>query len=308
MVVVHGDQADGGVAHALQLGVLGDVAGTDELDAGVAHAERAVGLHHRRGVIAGGHEDEEHVRLLVLGALEERREVRHCAGAAHRDLVDDLAAVGLEAALEGVQAVLAGREIGVADHRGLGLHDLGGGLAHAEAGVPHAERRPHVLRRHVGDVGGARVHDHGELLAGGDDRRRCDRVRGIDPAREHVDLVLGEQLLHRDLGVGAARVLGVALDQRDLVGLHLVGVELEILLDAAVDQLGELGADSGVGQHHPDLDLLGLDGAGRSQEQERRQGRFERIMPFHVFPSVFAGTNVPGQNTRVAAVAKSTKR
>ena len=113
------DEADRGRAHGLQLGVLGDVARADQLDAGLAHAERAVGLDHRGGMVAGRHEDEEHVRLLVLGALEERREVGHRAGAAHRDLVDHLAAVGLEAALERGQAVLAGREVGVADHRGL---------------------------------------------------------------------------------------------------------------------------------------------------------------------------------------------
>src|SRR5580692_2107460 len=80
IVVVHGDQADGGVAHALQLDVLDDVARADQLDAGGGHAERAVGLHDSRGVVAGRHEHEQHVRLLVLGALEERREVGHLAG------------------------------------------------------------------------------------------------------------------------------------------------------------------------------------------------------------------------------------
>ena len=115
----------------------------------VLHAERAVGLDHRRGVVAGRHEHEEHVRLLVLGALEERREVRHRAGAAHRDLVDHLAAVGFERALERGEAVLAGREVGVADHRGLGLELLGGGFAHRIAGVPHAERGAHVVVRHA---------------------------------------------------------------------------------------------------------------------------------------------------------------
>ena len=108
VVVVHGDEADGRRAHGLQLGVLGNVARADQLDAGVAHAERGVGLDHRRGMVAGRNEDEEHVRLLVLGALEERREVRHRAGAAHRDLVDHLAAVALEAALEGARLSLPG--------------------------------------------------------------------------------------------------------------------------------------------------------------------------------------------------------
>src|SRR5580692_5056852 len=59
IVVVHGDQADGGVAHALQLDVLNDIAGADQLDAGGGHAERAVGLHDSRGVVAGRHEHEQ---------------------------------------------------------------------------------------------------------------------------------------------------------------------------------------------------------------------------------------------------------
>ena len=132
-------------AHGLQLDVLGDVARADQLDAGLPHAERAVGPHHRERVIAGRHEHEEHVRLLVLGALEERREVRHRGRAAHRDLVDHLAAVRLEGALERGQAVLAGREVGVADDRGLGLELLGGGFAQRVAGVPHAERGAHEV-------------------------------------------------------------------------------------------------------------------------------------------------------------------
>ena len=205
MVVVHRDEANRRGAHGLQFGVLRDVARADQLDAGLPHAERGVGLHHRGRVVAGGDEDEEHVRLLVLGALEERREVGHRAGAAHRDLVDHLAAVGLEAPLERGEAVLAGREIGVADHRGLRVQDLGRGLAQRVTGVPHAERGADVVGRQGGDVRRAGIHDHGELLAGGHDRRRGDRVRRIDPAGQDVDVVLGEQLLHRDLGVGAAR-------------------------------------------------------------------------------------------------------
>src|SRR3989442_652030 len=115
VVVVHGDEADCGRAHGLELGVLSDVAGADQLDAGLAQAERGVGLDRRRGVVAGRDEDEEHVRFLVLGALEEGREVGYRAGAAHRDPVDHLAAIPLEGALERGQAVLARREVGVAD-------------------------------------------------------------------------------------------------------------------------------------------------------------------------------------------------
>ena len=68
-------------------------------------------------------------------------------------------------------------------------------------------------------------------LAGGDERSRGDCVRRIDPAEQHVDLVLGEQLLDDDLGAGAAGVLLVALDELEGVGLQLFGVELQVLRD-----------------------------------------------------------------------------
>src|SRR5206468_4732010 len=47
------------------------------------------------------------------------------AGTAHRDLVDHLAAARLEGALERIEAVLPGREVGVADHGRFRLDDLG---------------------------------------------------------------------------------------------------------------------------------------------------------------------------------------
>src|SRR6185503_2980120 len=100
VVVGHRDQDDRRRSHGLQLGVLGDGPRADQLDSGLAHAERGVGLGDGGRVVAGRHEDEEDVRLLVLGALEKGREVRHGAGAAHRDLVDHLAPIGFEAPLE----------------------------------------------------------------------------------------------------------------------------------------------------------------------------------------------------------------
>src|SRR6476646_7040029 len=75
------------------------------------------GLDDRRGVIAGRHEYVKHIRLLVLGALEERREVGNGAGSSGRNGVDHLAAIGLEALFERLQTVLAGREVGIGDDR-----------------------------------------------------------------------------------------------------------------------------------------------------------------------------------------------
>jgi hypothetical protein len=56
------------------------------------------------------------------------------------------------------------------------------------------------------------------------------------------------------------------LDQRDLVGLHLVGIELQVELHTAVDELRELGADPGVRQVDADLHLLGVRQGGGHDE------------------------------------------
>src|SRR4029450_7096030 len=126
VVMMHRDETDGRGTHGLELGVLSDVAGTDQPDAGLAHAEGGVGLDHRRRVVAGGDEDEEDVWLLILGALEEGREVGHGAGAAPGDLVDPRAPGGFEAALERGEAVLAGRKVGIAHDGRLRVQGLGG--------------------------------------------------------------------------------------------------------------------------------------------------------------------------------------
>ena len=235
-----------------------------------AHAEGGVGFHDRDRVVARRHEDEEHVGLLVLGALEERREVGHLPGAAHRDGVDHLAARGLEAGLERVQAVLARREVGVADHRGLGAQLLGRGLAHRVARVPHRERHARDHRRELRDPGRARVHHDHRLLARGGERRRGDGVGRVDEAGEDVDVVLRDQLLHRGLGRRAAGILRVALDDVDLVRRKRAGVELHVHLHAAVHLLAELGAHAREGQHDADLDRLR--GCARGERGERRGG------------------------------------
>src|SRR5207302_2465880 len=102
IVMMHGDQPDRGVTHGLQLDILGDIAGSDQLDASSAHAERAVGLGHRNGMIACRYKYEKNIRLLILGALKERREIRNRAGTAGRNGVDYLTAIGFEAGFEGI--------------------------------------------------------------------------------------------------------------------------------------------------------------------------------------------------------------
>ena len=57
--MVHRDETDRVIAHALQFGVGNNVAGADRLDAGRAHAERGVGLDHRGRLVAARHEHEQ---------------------------------------------------------------------------------------------------------------------------------------------------------------------------------------------------------------------------------------------------------
>ena len=126
LVLPERDHADRILAEALQLGVLGEVAGADQAHAGVAHAEVGVGLEHRRHVVAERHEHEEAVGRGVLDPLHERREVGHLGRPAHGDRIDQLAARLLEAHLERRQRVLARRIVGVADRGGLAAELLGG--------------------------------------------------------------------------------------------------------------------------------------------------------------------------------------
>ena len=62
LVLAERDHPDRDLAEPLELGVLGEVARPDQAHAGVPHAEIGIGLEHRRGMVAGRHEDVEAVR------------------------------------------------------------------------------------------------------------------------------------------------------------------------------------------------------------------------------------------------------
>ena len=90
---VRGDHAEHGVAHAVEQVVVGDVARADDLDAGLV--EPALGeLLDEGAALARRHEHEDRVGLDVLGALQERREVR--IGERHARSFEHLAAARLE--------------------------------------------------------------------------------------------------------------------------------------------------------------------------------------------------------------------
>lgn len=110
------------------------------------------------------------------------------------------------------------------------------------------------------------VPDHRELLSCVDQRRAGDRARRIVRAGEDIDIVLGQQLLHRDTRIGAGEIFGVASDQLDRVWLDLVGVELEVEIKTSIDLLRVLRAHAGIRQLNADLHLLRrCPGAGEDQ-------------------------------------------
>ncbi|MEA2927910.1 MAG: branched-chain amino acid transport system substrate-binding protein, partial [Hyphomicrobiales bacterium] len=85
--------ADHGVAHIRQQVVIGDVAGADQLDAGLV--EPALDeLLDEGDALSGGHEDELRIGLRIGGALQERRDVR--VRERHADRGGDLPAAGRE--------------------------------------------------------------------------------------------------------------------------------------------------------------------------------------------------------------------
>ena len=74
------DDAERDVAHVVELVVVGDVAGGDQLDARLVEAALAELLHERRA-LARRQEAEHRVGLQVGDLLQERREVGAAAAA-----------------------------------------------------------------------------------------------------------------------------------------------------------------------------------------------------------------------------------
>jgi hypothetical protein len=164
-------------------------------------------LEHRRDVAMAFDEaidqalaDEERLASVIFVSHPIARAIRFPTSAARLPLQilgagfnhSMPASSGFEPGFEGVQTVLAGREVGIGHDRGFRMQRLGGRHAQSVASRPHAELRAHEVRREIGDEGRAGIHDHRELVASGNDRRRGDGVGRIDPACQRVHFVLGE--------------------------------------------------------------------------------------------------------------------
>ena len=265
---MRGDDAEHGIAHLRQQIVVGDVARSDHLDAGLVEA--AFGeLLHEGGALAGRHEHEDRIRLGVGRALQERREVR--VGERDLDGFGNRAAAGGERRGERLLGIGARRVVG---HHG---HDLlhvilqrvvgddGRGLRQREAGARDVGRA-------LGDHRSAGGHHQFDHLGFGR-QRGDDHGGGRDfEAGQHADLVVDDQFLRQALAV-VRHARGVAQDDLNLFTGDGVAVFLHVEVDGGLDLLAGRGLLAGHGDDEADLDgLLRLRcaQAHRSGEQARR--------------------------------------
>ncbi len=186
--------------------------------------------------------------------MQEWREVRDPAGAAHRDFVDYLAAGVFKAALEGRGTVLARRVVGEAGDRGLAVQLLGGMLAHDVAGLPHGEGHPGDVWRQVGDKRRASIHDDDGYVGPGRQRGNRHRVWREDDAADDIHLFAGDEFLDDRLGDRAPGVLRVAKDELDRVALELALVLVVIEKGAPTHLLAQVGETAGEGGDESHLD------------------------------------------------------
>ena len=154
------------VAHAGKVVVIDDIAGADQLDAGLIEPALRE-LLGERARLPGRHEHEQRVRIEIARPLQEWREIR--IGERHLDRVQDLPARLREVVGEYGGGFGARRPIGLDDDHflaailGRPLANDAGLLAEREAGAHH------VGVVGIDHAGGARDHHHvGDLALRGE--------------------------------------------------------------------------------------------------------------------------------------------
>ena len=205
-----------------------------------------------------------------------------CAGIAHRDGVDHLAAGLLEAGLESFRRILAGREIGIGGGRRFALELVLRESAHRVAVVPHAERETNNVGRELRDPGGAGIGNDERHLGLRDDRRHRDRRRRVHDTKNKIDLVAGDQLGRRGLGVRAGRWPFVALDEFHFMRRDVLGMKLHVQVERLVLHIAKIGVGAGIRDENSDLDCLGL--CRRRQDYGQHQAAQPRCGSHRISP------------------------
>ena len=260
-VVVRSDHAIGHFAHAVQNIVIGDVAGTDQLDARFVHA--ALGeLLHQRSTCARGHEHIDRIGLQITYFLQEWGKVGVAHG--HAQGVEHLAAIEDQAVLEVLFCIDAWAVIGHQSHNfldaivGCPIGNRHGGLGQGEAGA-------HDERRGLRDARSRCRHHHQRGFGLGGDRCRGKRQRRQTKTGQHADFVINDHFLRNALGhVGGAGV--VFHDQLHLFTRHHVAVLRHVQARCGFDLLAGRGKGACHGQDQADLELVlrhGRRGTGR---------------------------------------------
>ena len=257
------DDADRVVAHVLQRVLHGDLAVAEDLRGLRRDAAAGQRLAERRRLRAAGDENEDGVRIGVLGALHEGGEIRIRHRHPHRS--HRLAARRLEPADEAGLGIDARPVVG--DHRVDGLDALFRRPV-AEHLVDLRDRHRgacHVGRLRGDDRGGG-IHHHHEFLRLGRDVGRRDRVRRQGEAGQEVDVVAHHQLLRQALGDLGGDAADILADDLDLLAGDGVAVLLHVELDAVVELDAGIGELAGERQDHADLDRRLRPGPGRADE------------------------------------------
>src|SRR5206468_2183439 len=251
VVVIHRNDADGGVAHALARLVFGQLAHAEHFRRLRVDAALGERLADRGRLHAARYEDEDGRRVHVPGALDERREIRIGHREAYR--AHHLPARILEAALEALLGVMA-RTV-VRYHR-VDLLDAVLARPRAErfGQLRHGRRRAHHVRRFRRDDGRRRVHDHHELLRF---RGHVGGGKGVgrqDESGQDVHLIPHDQLLSQAFGDVRGDATRVLANDLDLLAGHGIAVLLEVELDGVVHLRRRVGELAGVRHDEPDLD------------------------------------------------------
>ncbi len=260
-----GHHTQHGVAHSGEVVVVDEIAGADQLDAGLVEAALGELLGEGAG-LPRRHEHEQRVGAEVAGTLQEWREIgilqRHLDGLEHLP-----AGLG-EGIREHGGRLGAGRPVRLDDGDllaavlGRPFGDDAGLLAEREA------RAHHVRIVRVDHARGARHHHHVGGLRLGRERAHRHGARGQRRA-DHRDLLIDDQFLRQPLGV--IRNAGiVAHDQLDLAARDGGAVLLHVEPGGGLDLLADRTRAAGQRQHQADFGHL-LGAGARARKSAHRQ-------------------------------------